>query len=262
VSELELLAAQRAFARVASALEETEPVVPLAAWLREDRGISAPLRMQIYTHAYFERIHGVLREDFPRLHAALGDAGFHDLAKLYLMAHPPCSFSLRFAGAGLPAFLAEPAAELFRERWPFAVDLATLEWQIADLFDAADGPIVTRESLARVGPEHWDTLSFQLTHAARILALDWSFASPEPVSRATRVLVYRRAERVHQRELSVLEAQALELVRQGHSFGSICAALAERLHEPGAVELVVELLERWLADELFSALSLGAPSAT
>jgi len=273
LSALELAAAQRAFARVAIALEGSDPVdsAALSARLRDDRGIPAHERMQVYAHGYFERIHGVLRDDFPALHAALGDAAFGDLARLYLLAHPPRRFSLRFVGEQLPAFLAGPVAEFFRSRWPFAADLAALEWAIVDLFDAPDSPVLTRESLAGVAPERWGGLRFRLTRAERVLVLDWPVtelreawaadrAAPALERRAMRVLVHRRAEEVRYRSLTALEARALELVRAGGDFASICGTLAEEIGA-GAAAQAVQLLERWLSDHLLSALSAAAPSS-
>jgi hypothetical protein len=273
MSELELAAAQRAFARAMSALEggDTARSSPLFAWLRADRGLAAPERMQIYTHAYFARIHGVLRDDFPALQAALGDAAFHDLAKLYLMAHPPRHYSLRFAGAELPAFLRGPVVEVFRRRWPFAADLAALEWARVDVFDAPDSELLTRDSLTELAPERWNELRLGLTPATRVLALEWPVSElreawagdlplPALERRPAHVLVHRRGEEVRQRELSALEARALGLVREGNDFESLCGAIAEETGEAAVVERVAGLLERWLADQLLSTLSPGAPS--
>ncbi len=157
-------------------------------------------------------------------------------------------------------------AEFFRSRWPFAADLAALEWAIVDLFDAPDSPVLTRESLAGVAPERWGGLRFRLTRAERVLVLDWPVtelreawaadrAAPALERRAMRVLVHRRAEEVRYRSLTALEARALELVRAGGDFASICGALAEEIGAAGAAAQSVQLLERWLADHLLSALS-------
>lgn len=257
---------QREFARAASALEgrDTDDI-SLSAWLRDDRGVGAAQRVAVYANAYFERLHAALRGDFAALAAALGEAAFHDLVKLYLMAHPPRSFSLRFAGEALPRFLAEPAAELFQRRWPFAADLAAFEWALVDLFDAPDSLVLARESLATVPPERWGALRFRVVPAQRLLTSRWPvtelydallsgspLSSPEP--RPTRVLVHRREERVLYRVLSPLEARALELVREGRDLESLCGAIADEAGETGAVERAVELLERWLADQLLAGL--------
>ena len=264
--------AQERFARVASALEDAAPdEISLDAWLRADRGVDAAERMAIYSHAYFARIHTALRDDFGALAAALGEAGFHDLVKLYLMAHPPHHFSLRYAGAKLPQFLASEAAEPFRVRWPFAPDLAALEWALTDLFDASDSPVLGRESLAAVPQERWGGLRFRLGDAHRVLALSWpvgelreAWSAEQPLPalalRPTRVLVYRREERVFQRALPALEARALELVRAGADLEALCGTVADEIGDAGAVEHAVSLLDRWLAEHLLAALEDPGPA--
>jgi len=261
--------AQARFARVATALEGPGPdEAALGTWLRAARGVSAADRMAIYSHAYFARIHGALREDFGALAAALGEAGFHDLVKLYLMAHPPHHFSLRYAGAKLPQFLASEAAEFFRARWPFAPDLAALEWALADLFDAPDSEVLERESLAAVPQERWGALRFRLGDAHRVLALDWPVGDlreawsaerplPTLAARPTRVLVYRRDERMFQRALPALEARALELARTGADLETLCGAIADEIGADDAVEHAVSLLDRWLSEHLLAALEVG-----
>jgi hypothetical protein len=266
-SDQSLAVVQRAFAAVASALDGSSPD-SLAGRLREDRGISAAERMAIYSHAYFARIHGALREDFGALAAALGEAAFHDLAKLYVMAHPPRTFSLRFAGEGLPRFLQSPVADVFRRRWPFAADLAALEWALADLFDAPDSPVLARESLAALAPADWGRLRLRFCDAHRVLTLDWpvtelreAWAASRPLPglerRPTRVLVHRREERLFHRTLSDVETLALELAGAGASLESLCVAIADALGDDGSVEHTVALLGRWLSEHLLCGFDLA-----
>ena len=263
-------AAQQRFARIASSLEGIgADARSLATWLREDRGVPALERMAVYAHAYFARIHGVLREDYGALHAALGDDAFHDLAKLYLMAHPPSHFSLRFAGERLPEFLAGPVTAVFRRRWPFAADLAALEWSLVDVFDAEDSPVLSRAELASVPPGDWGRLRFRLIPAHRLLRLDWPAHEvreawldgdrplPRLEPRATPVLIHRREERVFHRAVSPLEARALGLVAEGRDFASLCAAIAEETGDGDCAARVVALLERWLAERLLAGFERG-----
>jgi hypothetical protein len=254
-----LASLQRELGRWISALEGLPDGAELDARVRADRGVDATRRIDVYAHAYFARLHDVLRDDYPALAAALGEAAFHDLAKLYLLAHPPRSFTLRFLGARLPAFLGSPAAVWFRERWPFAPDLAALEWAIADVFDAADRPVLARAALAALPAEAWPALRFELIAALRLLTLDWPVErlrgahdggeplpalAPEP----TTVLVWRRDERVRWRALPDAEARAFAALAAGEDFASVCA------HLDSAPEALA-LLERWLADGVLSALA-------
>lgn len=260
-----LLTLQRDFARFVTKLDAAgDADAGIVARLRSDRAIPAEERLHVYGNAYFARIHGVLREDYGALHAAIGDDAFHDLAKLYLMAHPSRSFSLRFAGARLPDFLRGPVVEPFVRRWPFAADLAALEWARVDVFDAPDAVTLERAALARVRPEDWAGLRFALVPAHRLLSLAWpvhrireawsaGVALPEIESSSTALLVHRREERVHQRPLSSLEAGALALVRDGQDFATICAAVAEATSETATATLVLEMLEHWIAEGVLAA---------
>lgn len=255
---------QRDFARSVTTLDGAgHHHAGVVARLRSDRGIPAEQRLHVYASAYFARIHGVLREDYGALRAAIGDDAFHDLAKLYLMAHPSQSFSLRFAGERLPGFLAGPIAEPFARRWPFAADLASLEWARGDVFDAPDAVALERAALARVRPEGWAGLRFKLIPAHRLLSLAWpahrmrdawsaGVALPELEPSSSAILVHRHQERVHQRALSSLEAGALTLVREGHDFATLCASVAEATSDSEGAPLVLEMLERWIAEGLLA----------
>lgn len=237
---------------------------PLADRIRCDRGISSEERLAVYRHAYFARLHEVLRSDYGALHARLGDAAFHDLAKLYLMAHPPRSFTLRDVGASLPAFLAGPVAELFAARWPFAADLAALEWGLVEVFDAADDRLLDRDALAALPPEAWSPLTLELIAAHRILALDWpvhrlrqAWSNEQPLPelerRATTLLVHRHREEVFVRVLGELEERVLAWVREGSDFSAICGRAADEYGDAGSPSAVLALLERWLGEGLLAA---------
>lgn len=234
--------------------------------VRADRGVSAGDRLGIYAHAQFARLHEVLRDDFGALRAAIGEEAFHDFAKLYTMAHPSRSFSLRFAGERFPEFLAGPVVEPFCSRWPFAADLARFEWMLVDLFDAPDDRPLEREALAAIAPERWPSLRFALVRASQIVRFDWPVHSlhaawsadrelPPIAPAQTVVLFHRRRERVVHRAIAPLEAQALGLVARGADFEAICTAMASALGDGDGPRLVVTLLERWIAEGLLASVS-------
>jgi hypothetical protein len=253
-----LASAQHEFAGLVTGLDGAE------GWLRSDRAIPAHERIRVYANAYFSRIHDVLRSDYGALHAALGADAFHDLVKLYLISHPSRSFSLRYVGERLPAFLAGPIGEPFLRRWPFAAELARLEWAITDVFDAADTPVLTRAALAALPPEAWEPLRFELIAAHRLLRSAWpvhrirdawetNTPLPELEPASTWILVHRRDEQVLYRAVSDIEAQALKCVQERLSFGDVCARIAELTGEAQAPVRALELLERWLVDEVLAA---------
>jgi hypothetical protein len=243
----------------------------LRALLRGDGRLGATERLEIYANAYFLRLHDVLRDDFGALHAAMGDDWFHDLVTAYLPVHPPRQPSIRFAGDRLASFLADATQALpFRRRFPWAADLAALEWALVDAFDAEDAEVLRHEQLASIPADRWAELRFVLQPAFQMLDLVWPVqglrgrwdreeacdaSGIEP--RRERVAVWRSEERVCHRALDPLEAAALAVVRGGGSFGSLCCALSAEVGESAAPERAAGLLARWLADGLVSRFTLA-----
>ena len=272
--ERSLQAQQRSFAGWVTALGRNwaglSSEAAVEAWIRAGRGIPAHERLRVYANAYLARIESVLREDFGALSAALGEGGFGDLVRLYLMAHPPCGYSIGRVGERLPSFLREPATEAFRRRFPFAADLAALEWAITDVFDERDADLLASDVLARLPAEAWAELHLELVPAQRVLELAWpvqrirdawSAASDLPAltSVPTTLLVWRHAEAVYQRALPPDEAHALACVRRGDDFGGLCEEIAAFDPRADAAPRMLEMLRRWLADGLISA-AAGAES--
>jgi hypothetical protein len=138
-----------------------------------DAGLPASERLDIYANMYFFRLHDCLREDFPRTAAWLGGDRFHNLATDFLLAHPSSHPSLRFLGVPLPAFIAgHPLAG----EYPGLADMARLEWNRADIFDAADAPALTRERLATLPQEKVGDGRLRLIPAFRLLRMEYDIA--------------------------------------------------------------------------------------
>ena len=250
----------------AALAEEGDPDgAGLAVLLRGDARCSAIARLEIYANAYFQRVHDALAEDHAALAAALGAGWFHDLVTAYLLAHPPAHPSLRFAGSELPRFLdAAPGAAPFRRRFPFAADLARLEWALSFAFDAADAEPLRREDLAALPLAEWEQLALALHPSVRTLRLDWPVtalreafdsdgavplrapASPEPCG----VVVWRRGERVFFRSAEPLELELLEAVRAGARFGVLCERAARQVGEAEAPARAAGWLAAWVGTGL------------
>ena len=98
--------------------------------------------LAVYQRGYFLRIAGCMREQFPALCHALGEALFDDFVADYIRDMPPESHTLYDLGRRFPAWLEEsrpdralPPAE--REAWAdFMVDLARFERRLFAMFDA------------------------------------------------------------------------------------------------------------------------------
>jgi len=139
-------------------------------------------------------------------------------------------------------------------RWPFAADLAALEWALVEAFDAPDAPSLAREALAALAPEDWAALPLRLHPATAFLELAWPVqrlraahdaGSPLPAELApepTRICVLRRGERVRFRSLEPREAALLAALREGTTFGALCERLAAELGDDRAPAEAARLL--------------------
>ncbi len=235
----------------------------LEGLIRSDATLDATGRLEIYANAYFHRILGVLSADYPALQQALGASAFHDLVTSYLLIEPSRHPSLRYAGARLANFLlSHEAAAGIRARSPWASDLAAFEWARVDAFDAADGLVLARESLASLAPEAFGSLLLCLGPWAVLRSFEhpveriWVSATrgeeldSEAAVGGASLLVWRKDERVMHRRVEPHEAAALAMVRRGIRFDSLCEWAATRIGESEAPVHAAGWLERWLADGL------------
>jgi hypothetical protein len=221
-------------------------------------------RLEVYANAYFYRILDCLKEDYAALAAVLGEDFFHDTVVAYLLACPPRHPSIRYVGDRMAQFLAEDERLApVRERFPFAADLARLEWALQDAFDAPDALAMAIEDVARLAPEDWAGLLLRPDASVRLLELAWpvatlrkAFERDETVPEATSVkadpetvLVFRRSESVSYRLVDADEADALRAVLHGTQFGHVCEIAALHVGEDEAPGTAARWLARWLADQ-------------
>jgi hypothetical protein len=221
-------------------------------------------RLEVYANAYFYRILDCLKEDYAALTAVLGDDYFHDTVVAYLLACPSRHPSIRYVGDRLGNFLAEhPQVAPVRERFPFAADLARLEWALQDAFDAPDAVALALEDVARLPPEDWAGLLLRPDASVQLLDLAWPVATlrrtfereeplPEPANvpqDPETVLVFRRSESVSYRLVDTDEAEALRAVLRGTQFGNVCEIAALHVGEDEAPGTAARWLARWIADQ-------------
>ncbi|MBK7973406.1 MAG: putative DNA-binding domain-containing protein [Deltaproteobacteria bacterium] len=242
--------------------------IALGAVLVSDERLSAVERLDVYANMYFARLLDVVREDFPTVARLLGSASFHNLVTDYLLAHPPTHFSLRYAGAALPGFIAAHA--LAGER-PWLGDLARLEWTLTDLFDGADSETIDATALAGFAPDEWPTLRFRTVPAFRLLELEWAVHEtsaaarderepeadpPLPERRPTLVRVWRLGHQVVHREIDPIEGRALAALAAGRSFAELCEEVGALVGADEAPARVATLLAGWLADGMIADVEL------
>jgi hypothetical protein len=227
-----------------------------------DERLDATARLDIYADMYFYRILDVLRDDYPKLLAAVGDTELHNLVTDYLVVCPPRHPSIGHAGARLPALVAEHRLQAER---PWLAELALLEWRRVEVFDAADADALTLERLRATPPDQIATLAIKLVPAHAVVhtsyAVDELWRSldrgepPSAPSRAPRtILVWRQGVAlVHHRALDATELQVLDLLRAGAPFGLVCERLADGRSLEDAAQLAFALLVRLAQDGALAA---------
>ncbi len=184
-------------------------------------------RVNIYAEMYWLRIRDVLRDDYTRLRARMGDDAFDAMCSKYLVANISTHPSLSFIGARLPEFLSTQEVPLFYR------DLAALERARTAAFIAPDGPTLETAALARLGSAFgWAVMSMQ--PSLHLLALSHDvisvFNKPEvlPEARLQRVVVWRQGFTVFHVEVPADEALALQRAMEGQTLTEVCEAFAAR----------------------------------
>jgi hypothetical protein len=179
------LSAIQAF--VARAVREREPLTEHAeiaaatpAVVAGNARLSPVEQLDIYREQFWLRHIAVLEEDFVSLVTLLGDDGFHALARDYLTAHPPTSFTLRDLGDKLADFLA--TAPGYRDD-PLLGDLARLEWCFVEAFDAPDAPPLDPLTIASAREEDWPQARVVLHPSVQRVKLAFASHESRPAAR-------------------------------------------------------------------------------
>jgi hypothetical protein len=220
-------------------------------------------RLAIYGDGYTTRLIEALEANFPILSKLLGQEDFHTLGTAYVSSHPSPFFSIRYYGNGLARFLAsEPAYAGV----PVFAELASWEWALTEVFDAADADPIGTDALARVAPEDWAELRFDWHPSLRRLALAWNApqiwkavsedAEPPEVALSdlpVEWLLWRQDLSTYFRSLQPAETVALEAARAGGSFGELCDLLSADLGEAAAPPTAASFLKGWIESGLIIA---------
>jgi hypothetical protein len=212
-------------------------------------------RLAIYGDAYRSRLIEALEAHYPALLALIGAQEFAALGRAYVQAHDSSFASIRYYGGALGAFLSTPD---YAAR-PWLAELARFEWAMTEVFDAADAAPIAVQDLAAIAPENWALLGFELQPAVRRLELLWNAPAlwraltegnphPAPDAQAQLVpwLLWRRDLQIFYRPLTAPEAEALDVVRQGGSFGALCVTLCAALGESEAPARAAAFLREWV----------------
>jgi hypothetical protein len=194
---------------------------------------------EIYREQFWLRHRDSLYEDFPGLLRFLGHEAFDELAKSYLLAHPPSSWTLR----DLPLKLAAHVADydgFDPEQRDAARDLCRYELAFVPIFDAADVAPLDPAKLQAIAPEAWSRARIVLHPALTLFTLDYPVhryraavrneeEPPRLDCAVTHLGLWRAGDlRVRHAELGADEIELLRALQGGELLGSACERAAER----------------------------------
>ena len=230
--------------------------------------LSSLERLEIYSRSYWFRLLDSFTDDFPGLHAIVGEKAFERLANAYLRERPSRSFTLRDLGSQLIEWLEVNPAFVRRHR-ALALDMARLEWAHIVAFDGPQYPVLDPEHLLeprpglRLGVQPYVTL-LELQYPVDELRVavrsneEGSATASNAASHRTRravqkvgqarkeqifVAVHRVNSSVYYRRLEPEEFRLLEALRDGRP---VVRAIQEAFGESTrTAEEIPGLLESW-----------------
>lgn len=222
--------------------------------------------LEVYRHAYRERLAEALADNYTVLARALGDEAFDALAQAYIAAWPSRHPSIRWFGHELAEFMTTAGDDLV----PHAslADFARMDWALRNAFDAADAPLLQPATLAALNPDDWAGLQLRLHPSVQRVSLahavepawlalrEWQPGEDqpeldEPVALEHTLLAWRQHGETRWRSLEPLEAALLQAVAEGEPFAGLCERAALALDDAGAAApAVIALLQGWLSNGL------------
>ena len=247
------------------------------------RNLTAQERVNIYANAYYARLVECLGECYPVFRRAMGQDVFSGFAFEYLQHYPSRSYTLDHLGDHFVRFLKETRPDhadsdgaQAETSWPdFLIDLATLEWTIAQIFD---GPGVEQEKtltatdLLAVPAQHFAQAKLLPVVCLRLLQFHYPVNAyfsatrrageeeeiPIPEAGEEVVAITRRDYIVRRYTLTVPQKVLLQSLQEGRTVGESIAVAAE-ISEMDDEELAAQLhswFRFWTAEQFFQSIEV------
>ena len=221
----------------------------------------------VYRYAYSSRLVEAMRSDHELLHGYLGDEMFDEMGHAYVKVRPSEHPNVRWFSQSLPDFLKSTAPY---SEYPVLADLASLEKQLNDAFDARDDQVIVLADMTGFAPELWNDLKFEPHPSASRLDLTTNAAAiwlalkhDEPVPDAavldepSRLLIWRQDVTPMFRELPTEEAMMWDEAASGIPFGVLCSMLATYDDPDTAAARGASYLHGWITSGILSDVSAG-----
>ncbi len=127
-------------------------------------------RFNVYRNNVVVSLADNLAASYPVTQQLVGEEFFAGMARVFVDGHAPTSPVMLGYGAGFPDFIAdfEPAQGL-----PFLADVARIERDWNDAYNAADADPIGIEALQSIAPEALEATIIHLHPSLRIIRSDW-----------------------------------------------------------------------------------------
>jgi hypothetical protein len=221
-----------------------------------EKPVSKP-GLRAYIHAYSSRLTEALDNDHPCLGAYLGDSLWQEMCTGYIAQYPSQYRSLRNFGDLLPEYLLH--AEAFKKN-PEIAELAKIERQLLDCFDAPDAASIEFTELLSISEQAWPNLTLKFHPSLKLLtnkyntfavwqAMKDQQAPPALVTLDNYWIIWRDSDRVTNfRSIDFEEYRSLLYFLRGDNFSQLCQSLLEAHSIEEVPVLALGYIKAWFAE--------------
>lgn len=223
-------------------------------------------RLAIYNHSYYACLYEILKSDYKVLAKLMGDDDFEELGLAYINAHPSHHFSANVYGQFMESFLATTKPY---SAHPHLKELAHFIWTLSGAVDAPDAPLLTTNEVGAIPQDQWADMVLSLHPSVQLCQSDWNILpiwqaiiQDQEIPFLTKqdkkayCAVWRKQMQPYYCSLPEEEAWVLQALQQQQTFGEICDGLLKWYPEDQVATVAVNLLLRWLNDEMLSEVKL------
>jgi hypothetical protein len=219
--------------------------------------------LRAYIHAYSSRLIEALDNDHPCLGAYLGDTLWKEMCSGYIGKHPSQFRSLRNFGDLLPKYLLH--AKAFKQN-PEIAELAQLEREFLNCFDAPDAETLEFSEFLKLQPEQWASLGFVFHPSLQLLALQfntvaiWQSIKDQQAPLALEKnentwLLWRDSNRITSfRSLDNDEYLGFSYFKNNGNFSGFCEKLSATHPVDTVPNIALDFLKRWSDQGLIVAI--------
>lgn len=221
----------------------------------ETDSASIQSRLAVYRNAYQSRLMEAMSNNFPCLHAYLGNDAFEEMVLDYIESCPSQYRSIRWFGDTFPEFL----KSWCDASYDYLSELAEFEWKLTITFDAEDVHLFQLDDMMQIPADCWEGMKIVLQPSVQRVTFLWNVVSiwksimnNEPPVEAQKNLelgtcILWRQNYMNQFHLLPQdEAWALDQIYIGATFGEICEGLCQWHNEDKVGIQAASLMKGWI----------------